>query len=401
MYALKHWVLDLCTSSFRVRICIVSISFPIFLGLSFLFFPITHNPTVAIIPILFSSWLFKYRGMLISVLITAIVMTTLNDIFLPTLFPWPLSLIAPLIGLLVGSFIGLLICFLRYAFDLVVESRLKVLQAEHDKMLADEQQREAQEAERCIKLAYEQQQQINQQKDLFLAHINHELCTPLVTVSGYLELLLEYNDQLDEEKKSLYLQQALEGAQELNQLVNNLLDAAQFTAGRFSPTNEKISLAHAAQEVLSQWNPRDRYDFTFHVDVPDTLMVWADRNLLAHVLRNLLSNACKYAPRQTNIYIQAACNPADEGKQVRLSVKDEGKGIPPAQKALLFEKFVRLPQDITGGVRGTGLGLYISRQFVEAMGGHIWVESSGHPKEGSCFSFTLPTFQPKHVAVLQ
>jgi signal transduction histidine kinase len=77
-------------------------------------------------------------------------------------------------------------------------------------------------------------------------------------------------------------------------------------------------------------------------------------------------------------------------KLVCVSVQDTGPGIPPSEAPVLFGKFVRLKRDLVGSVRGTGLGLYISKQLVEAMGGNIWVESTGIAGQGSRFSFTIP-----------
>jgi len=82
-------------------------------------------------------------------------------------------------------------------------------------------------------------------------------------------------------------------------------------------------------------------------------------------------------------------------------VKDEGPGIPPALAPLLFEQFVRLPRDLSGPTPGTGLGLYISRQLVEAMGGRIWIESTGLPDQGSCFCFALPQADKARPKTLQ
>jgi signal transduction histidine kinase len=113
---------------------------------------------------------------------------------------------------------------------------------------------------------------------------------------------------------------------------------------------------------------------------------------------DLLSNACKYAPRHTTICIVASPTTFEELPEICLSVRDEGKGIPPDQATLLFERFVRLPQDMVGTVRGTGLGLYICKEFVEAQGGRIWIESSAQSGEGSCFCFTLLAANPVPVS---
>ena len=114
---------------------------------------------------------------------------------------------------------------------------------------------------------------------------------------------------------------------------------------------------------------------------------------------NLISNVLKYSPKHTTVvvsgqlYDNATVN-GNSRPQVCVSVQDAGLGIPPSEIPVLFGKFVRLKRDLVGSVRGTGLGLYISKQLVEAMEGNIWVESSGIAGQGSRFSFTLPSATP-------
>jgi signal transduction histidine kinase len=111
------------------------------------------------------------------------------------------------------------------------------------------------------------------------------------------------------------------------------------------------------------------------------------------VLINLLSNALKYSNPATPIEIAAFAARKAHGQEsslVQLNMRDHGLGIPPRDQPKLFQRFVRLERDIAGPVRGTGVGLYVCRILVMAMGGRIWVENSGIPGEGSTFSFTLP-----------
>ena len=124
-------------------------------------------------------------------------------------------------------------------------------------------------------------------------------------------------------------------------------------------------------------------------------MVWANGQLLRQVLRNLLSNAFKYCPKPATVIIYATQIDAGgqgpgSAPQVCLCVQHAGPGIPPEELPLLFQKFVRLQRDLSGTVQGSGLGLYISKQFVEAMQGRIWVESAGIAGQGSRFYVTLP-----------
>jgi signal transduction histidine kinase len=129
--------------------------------------------------------------------------------------------------------------------------------------------------------------------------------------------------------------------------------------------------------------------------VSKTLIVRADPQYLRRILRNLLSNAFKYTPSQTALLVNATLADSTPAgvpatPSVCISVKDSGPGIPPDDISLLFEKFGRLNRDASSSIRGVGLGLYISKQLVQAMGGHIWVESSGIAGQGSRFCFTLP-----------
>ena len=104
---------------------------------------------------------------------------------------------------------------------------------------------------------------------------------------------------------------------------------------------------------------------------------------------NLLTNALKYSSPGTNL--EVTCD--QSGKYASVYVRDYGLGVPPEDQGRLFERFVRLERDMNSPVRGAGLGLYISKQMIEAMGGRIWVESDGQPGQGSCFVFTLPSAQ--------
>ena len=109
---------------------------------------------------------------------------------------------------------------------------------------------------------------------------------------------------------------------------------------------------------------------------------------MKQVLHNLIANALRYSPRQTPIRV--AITVEEEERLARVSVIDRGSGIPPDKQQVIFDKFVRLERDMHGDARGSGLGLYITRQLVEAMKGTISVESRGVRNEGSTFSFTLP-----------
>ena len=257
----------------------------------------------------------------------------------------------------------------------------------------NQQRLETLHAEQQILMAYEQQRQVNQFKDQFIMNVSHELRTPLTSISGYLELMKEYSDHIDMTTQTTFLNKAIEGCDELTHLVNSVLDAITVSNEIQPALCEIVSVSEAVTHTLEHLDPRELCAYTIITDVPSSLEVWADRQYVRQVLRNLLSNAFKYSPPHTSITITAKHiipEHIEDDHLAQISIKDEGPGIPEDETELLFEKFVRLKRDLAGLTRGTGLGLYITRQLVEAMNGHIWVESTGKAGEGSSFHFTLP-----------
>jgi len=252
-----------------------------------------------------------------------------------------------------------------------------------------------------LESAYEQQLHLNELKDQFLLNVNHELRTPLTEIHGYLDLLAENRGQLDETLQNTFIDHAVHGSEELLHLVSNVLDAIRGDIFRKEPQYEELSMAQMVNEVIALFEPNKLQDYDLHVHIAESVMVRADRQFLHQVLVNLLSNAFKYTAPGTTIKMSAeplVSSSENETRgdlpQVLVCVQDAGPGIPPADIPLLFGKFVRLERDMVGSVRGTGLGLYISKQMVENMGGRIWVESTGVPGEGSRFCFTLDALPP-------
>src|SRR6266700_5689782 len=275
-----------------------------------------------------------------------------------------------------------------------------------------------------IEGAYEQQRRLNEMKDQFVLNVSHELRTPLTQVYGYLELLETYHNTLTSDKQVEYIRKATQGCEALMPLIDTSLDAARTGSHTIYPQVQKLLVADLVHEVLEQFEPLQRQDhpvsrrrrrvpwrpskITFEplqrqdhpisLEITEGLVVQADRQFVCQVLRNLLQNAFKYTPLHTTVRVVATrydpfTQHPGSSSQVCICVQDTGPGIPPEDIPLLFGKFVRLKRDLAGSVRGTGLGLYISKQLVEAMGGSIWVESSGIAGQGSRFCFTLPTMQ--------
>ena len=243
--------------------------------------------------------------------------------------------------------------------------------------------------------AYEQQRELNTAKDELIVHMSHELRTPLAEVSGYLELLGDHAGSLSSELQSIFVAKATHGCSELLAMINTILEAAQSNSLPSSPPLcTPLGLAHIISEEVDNLDPIAVVNHKIVLEVPEQLMVRAHASSLERIVRNLLSNALKYTPEHTTITISATATAAE----VTLHIQDQGLGIPPAELPLLFGKFVRLQRDTSGAIRGTGLGLFICKQLTEAMGGRIWVESSGNPGEGSCFHLCLPHASAKQEA---
>ena len=241
-----------------------------------------------------------------------------------------------------------------------------------------------------LRVAYERQKELDRLKDQFIITASHELRTPLTAVQGYIELLGDFDQQLPPEAREAFLTTARQSVDELALMVGNIMNV-----GRLEVNAEQITLKRVplAEEVLQTAEILEtqiqREERTLRVNIPDTVHVMADDFCLRQVMLNLLTNALKYSSPGTNV--EVTCD--QSGKYATVYVRDYGLGVPPEDQGRLFERFVRLERDMNSLVRGAGLGLYISKQMIEAMGGRIWVESDGQPGQGSCFVFTLPSAQ--------
>src|SRR5216683_3681739 len=237
-----------------------------------------------------------------------------------------------------------------------------------------------------LRAAYERQKELDRLKDQFIMTASHELRTPLTAVQGYIDLLEQYNASLSAEERSSFLAKAQRSSDELVLLVGNIMDASRVETDVEQVSLCTVSLASSVMyivEILEAIMQRENRHI--QVNVPAHIMVVADELRLRQVLLNLVGNAIKYSPAGTSVDISAVTR----GEDVTLRVRDFGLGVPAADQERLFERFVRLERDMNSPARGTGLGLYISKRLIEAMGGRIWVESSGTPGKGSIFAFTL------------
>jgi signal transduction histidine kinase len=216
--------------------------------------------------------------------------------------------------------------------------------------------------------------------------VSHELRTPLAAIYGSALTLAREDLQLEEAMHKKFLEVIVEESTRLADIVNDLLLASQLDAGRLE-LHVEPSDAHAlAASVLDAARTHLPEGMRVSLDSgqQDVPRVAADEGQLRQVLTNLIDNAVKYSPDGGDVRVRL--EPA--GKYVRFTVADEGLGIPPAEQTLIFEKFYRVDPDMAGGIGGTGLGLYISRELVRRVHGRIWVEAN--QGRGSVFHVEIP-----------
>lgn len=238
--------------------------------------------------------------------------------------------------------------------------------------------------------AYERQKELDRLKDEFITIASHELRTPLTAVQGYVALLSEYNgndDLLPPPIRAEFLAKADRACEELTLLSGNMTTAGDVGKDTQKMTISRVSLRDTVMKVLDILDSLlQQEQHKVRVTIEESISVEVDEQRLGQVLRNLVANAIKYSPGGSPIEISAV----QEEHRIVLSVRDYGKGVPLLDQARLFGRFVRLERDMNSPTRGSGLGLYISKQLVEAMHGTIWLESTGVEGEGSTFRFTLP-----------
>ena len=225
----------------------------------------------------------------------------------------------------------------------------------------------------------------------FVANVSHELKTPLTSISGYAETLLE--ESADPEISRRFLSTILANARRMQRLVDNLLDLAKLEAGHWQPEPEPVDLASVARETWAELRERPTSrSIEFEVDVAgDATMVFADSDAIGQVLTNLLDNALRYTPPGGRI----VCRSRRENRGVAISVSDTGTGIVREHLPRIFERFYRSDPSRSRDEGGTGLGLAIVKHLVEAHGGRVSAQSErGVGTTITCWFPTAPAMQP-------
>jgi len=233
-----------------------------------------------------------------------------------------------------------------------------------------------------INAANEQLKRLSNLKSDLLHIISHDLKSPLTVISGYAEILMDGPERVAENWESI-LQEIISQTRMMTRLIEDTLAISKIESGVIELNLEDIDVLQPIENLVAI----HQHECAFKKDLPQNLpKVRADKLRLHEILDNLITNAIKYSNADNEITVSAI--PDLKKGCLVVSVRDTGFGIPESEIPNLFKKFYRIKNDASRRISGTGLGLYIVKQMVEAHAGEIWVESKLN--EGSTFYFSLP-----------
>ncbi len=255
----------------------------------------------------------------------------------------------------------------------------------------EQQQASLRRATAELRVANEQLQSLDRLKDDFMSSVTHELRTPLTAIRALAELMRD-EPAMPAEQRQQFLAIIVGESERLSRLVKQVLDLAKIESGHAEWADEPIdlpALIRRAADTLAETLRERGVQLQLQLQLPEAPLppLLADPDRIMQVLVNLLSNAAKFAPPgsgRISLLLQA------DAQRARVTVRDNGPGVPPAERALIFEKF-RQGGDGSNRPQGTGLGLPICREILAHYGGRLWLEApaEGDADQGAAFSFEL------------
>lgn len=229
----------------------------------------------------------------------------------------------------------------------------------------------------------ERLRELDQMKSDFVGIASHELRTPLAAIRGFTSTLIKNRSRISDEQVMDFVRIIDRQSGRLARLVEDLLLVSRIEAGKIQLQPKEVELRTFLQQAVETFDPEDRGRIRLDVtDADRTVSIDADR--VDQVLRNLLDNAIKFSPPDASVVVGAHV----EDGAIRVSVTDSGEGIAAEDLPHIFERFHQAEAILTRQAEGAGLGLYITKRLVEAMGGRIQVSS--RPGAGSTFAVTIP-----------
>ena len=226
--------------------------------------------------------------------------------------------------------------------------------------------------------------ELNEEKKYLVNILAHDLRSPLTSVLGLTEILT--SSSVSEEEKTRFLKTIKESAERMNQMISKILAKAVEDGRNRHLSKEKVNIADVISEIQSRYTPvAEGKGIRLHVEMAnESDQIFTDHLLLLLTIENLVSNAIKFSPSNTTVYLSTS---SDE-KVIRFIITDEGPGFTDEDKLLLFNKLQTLSAKPTGHESSTGLGLSIVKKYVTDLEGTIDLESS--PNEGSTFTVCIP-----------
>jgi len=227
---------------------------------------------------------------------------------------------------------------------------------------------------------------VQQAQTEFVSTVSHELRTPLTSIKGFADTILRAGDRLDTSQQRRYVGIIKDQADRLTRLVEDLLAVSRLESRKLQLTIRALDLNEAVQRVCRNLGDKAREHHIVTKIPPGLPPVWADADRLEQILTNLVDNAIKYSQPRTTVTISAR-EIGQQPETVEFSVSDQGVGIPSEHLPHIFSKFSRLDNPLVRQTEGTGLGLYITKSLVLALGGQIKVTSES---AGTTFTVQLP-----------
>lgn len=270
----------------------------------------------------------------------------------------------------------------------------KVIQTAQSAALSEERRIKLESTNAELETLYNKVKEVDELKTQFFANVSHELRTPLALILGPLEKLLSDKNLNLAQKKDLSLMSR--NAKRLLKQVNDILDVTKLEAGKLMPSYQEFDIVKLLKVVASYFDSGSTKKFVnVHVHTPASLLIQADSEQIERVLLNLVSNAYKFVPEKGHIEINLEVIEPN----LVISVSDDGPGVKPELREIVFDRFRQGDASATREFGGTGLGLSIAKEFTELHRGRIELKDSH--LGGACFVITMPQKAPQGTVVLK
>lgn len=241
--------------------------------------------------------------------------------------------------------------------------------------------KELRQAEEEVRVALTKEKELNELKSRFVSMASHEFRTPLSTILTSLTLLEKYTEKTNQEKGDKHFGRIRSNVKHLTNLLNDFLSIDKLQEGKTELNLVDVDIVELLTDLREELEQFKKSEQIIHLDIPHSLTMHSDSNILKNILLNLGSNAIKYSPDGKTIYLKVWTDSND----VFFEVKDEGIGIPEEDQVHLFERFFRAANSTN--ITGTGLGLNIVKHYVELLSGTI--SFSSIYQKGSTFTITF------------